>query len=85
MTAVIIGGIENQTENFTYTMEELQALAEADNLEVVASIHQKLERPVAATYFGAGKVTEIFQAGQVHAADALIVNDELSPTQIRNL
>ena len=51
----IIAGIENNQANFDYTMEELAALASADNLTVVKEIRQKLDQPVAATYFGKGK------------------------------
>ena len=34
MTPVIIAGIENEQENFDYTMAELASLAEAANMEV---------------------------------------------------
>lgn len=85
MTPVIIGGIERQEENFSYTMDELAALAAADHMEVVADIRQRLDKEVAATYFGSGKVEEIKKEGIIHEAQVLVVNDELTPTQIRNL
>ena len=81
----IIAGIENNQPNFDYTMEELSALASADNLTVVAEIRQKLDQPVAATYFGKGKAEEIRREKELREADILVVNDELTPTQIRNL
>ncbi|MBM6763239.1 GTPase HflX [Ligilactobacillus agilis] len=81
----IIAGIENNQANFDYTMEELAALASADNLTVVKEIRQKLDQPVAATYFGKGKAEEIKTASEIYDAQLLVVNDELTPTQIRNL
>lgn len=85
MTPVIIAGIENEQENFDYTMAELASLAEAANMEVTRQFKQKLERPIAATYLGKGKAEEIKTAGVVTDSQILILNDELTPTQIRNL
>ena len=85
MKSVIIGGIENEQINFDYTMTELANLAAADNMEVVGEVRQNIEKPVSATYFGKGKVDEIARQAEMLDVEALIVNDELLPTQIRNL
>lgn len=85
MKSVIISGIENEQANFDYTMTELANLAAADNFEVIGEVRQSLEKPVSATYFGKGKVEEIKRQAEMLQADALVVNDELQPTQIRNL
>lgn len=85
MTPVIIAGIENEQENFDYTMVELASLAEAANMEVTRQFKQKLERPIATTYLGKGKAEEIKTAVAVTDSQILILNDELTPTQIRNL
>ena len=85
MKSVIIGGIENEQINFDYTMTELANLAAADNMEVVGEVRQNIEKPVSATYFGKGKVDEIARQAEILDAEALIVDDELLPTQIRNL
>ncbi|WP_373310026.1 GTPase HflX [Apilactobacillus zhangqiuensis] len=83
-TAVIIG-LNLDNEQFEYSMTELAALAEANNLEVVARLVQKLDHPDKATYFGKGKVEELKMTVLDKGADMVIVNDELSPSQIRNL
>ncbi|WKN28986.1 GTPase HflX [Apilactobacillus kunkeei] len=83
-TAVIIG-LNLDNEQFEYSMTELAALAEANNLEVVARLVQKLDHPDKATYFGKGKVEELKMNVLDKDADMVIVNDELSPSQIRNL
>lgn len=83
-TAVIIG-LNLDNEQFEYSMTELAALAEANNLEVVARLVQKLDHPDKATYFGKGKVEELKMTVLDKDADMVIVNDELSASQIRNL
>lgn len=85
MTPVIICGADLNQPDFDYTMQELANLAEACDMEVKDTVIQKLERPVSASYVGRGKVEEIKTQGKIHDAKILIVNDELTPMQIRNL
>lgn len=85
MTPAIICGVDLGQEDFAYTMKELENLAEACDMEVRESFVQKLERPVSASYLGSGKAEEIRTAGRIDDAKILIVNDELTPMQIRNL
>ncbi len=85
MIPVITAGIEAQQENFDYLMDELTELVKANNMTVVADVRQRLQKPVGATYLGKGKVTEIAEIAQETGAQFLVLNDELSPTQIRNL
>lgn len=84
LKAIIIG-LNLDNEQFEYSMTELAALAEANNLDVVDRLVQKLDHPDRATYFGKGKVEELRLSVLDHDADMVIVNDELSPSQIRNL
>ena len=84
MIPVIIAGLENDYENFEYKMDELSSLAYANNMEVIVSVKQKLEHPIAATYFGKGKAEEIRHVGEINDIDTLIVNAELTPTQLRS-
>lgn len=85
MTPVIICGADLNQPDFDYTMQELANLAEACDMEVKDTVIQKLERPVSASYVGRGKAEEIKTQGKIHDAKILIVNDELTPMQIRNL
>lgn len=66
-------------------MSELGALTEASEIEPELSIIQKLDKPVAASYFGKGKLVELKEAALAKDAEMLIVNDELTPTQLRNI
>jgi GTP-binding protein HflX len=54
-------------------------------VEVVGSVTQKLSHPVAGTYMGKGKLEEIGALRESLDYDLIIVNDELSPAQQRNL
>ncbi|GKS81255.1 GTPase HflX [Ligilactobacillus pabuli] len=85
MDRAILAGINSGQENFEYTMSELGALTEASEIEPELSIIQKLDKPVAASYFGKGKLVELKEAALAKDAEMLIVNDELTPTQLRNI
>lgn len=82
---VLITGVSNRQTNFDYTMRELGELARADNLEVVGEVRQNIDQASHRTYFGKGKVQEIKAEAAQADADIIVVNDELSPSQIRNL
>jgi GTP-binding protein HflX len=83
--AVLVGvQLPNQTD-FLYSMNELAKLAHACNIEVVGEITQKREQIQASHYIGRGKVGETQRLIDESQANLVIFNDELSPTQIRNL
>ncbi|MGL4336182.1 MAG: GTPase HflX [Turicibacter sp.] len=83
--AVLVGVDLNSDKNFEYGLEELKNLAEACDVEVVGALTQKLDRVNNACYIGTGKVEEVAQLVAQHDANLVIFNDELSPSQIRNL
>lgn len=83
--AIIVGVQLQQDLHFEYEMEELRNLAEACEVEVVGEISQNLDRIHPATYVGKGKVEEIKAFYEEAEANLVIFNDELSPSQIRNL
>ncbi|TPR24673.1 GTPase HflX [Apilactobacillus micheneri] len=84
-TTAITIGLNLDNEEFDYSMDELTALANANNIEVLSTLVQKLDHPDSATYFGKGKVEELATDIIDYDADMIIVNDELSPSQLRNL
>ena len=67
------------------SLAELALLARSDGLEVVAQITQKLEHPSGSTYLGKGKVQEIVSLHKETPYDIILFDDELSPSQQRNL
>ena len=83
--AVIVGVQLQKDLHFAYGMEELHNLAEACNVEVVGEVTQNLDRINPSHYVGSGKVEEIKAFYEEADANLVIFNDELSPSQIRNL
>ena len=66
-------------------LEELAFLAETYGLKTIKTFTQKLEKPDKATFIGKGKLSEINQFVKDHAIDVVVFDDELSPSQQRNL
>lgn len=67
------------------SLEELAQLAETAGVKVVATATQSLRAPNPAFYVGKGKVEELLQLKTERDCDLVIFDDELSPTQQRNL
>ncbi|WP_167614162.1 GTPase HflX [Maribellus sediminis] len=85
--AVIVGLInqdqdENQVKEY---LDELEFLADTAGAVVLKRFTQKLDVPNKATFVGPGKLEEIGNYIKVVEADTVIFDDELSPTQLRNL
>ena len=86
--SVIIVGVEEKQGNriaFEHRMDELESLVTTAGGTVELKVEQALEHPVAATYIGKGKLFELKQAMEEVGADLVIFNDELSPSQLRNI
>lgn len=82
--SAILVGLE-LNEDISYSMKELEGLAEAANVDVEAIMVQHLERPNNATFIGKGKVEELADLAAKLEVDTVIFNDELTGVQIRNL
>ncbi|POZ54843.1 GTPase HflX [Lysinibacillus sphaericus] len=83
--AILVGVNLRNDKHFEYSMEELTNLAEALNVEVMGIVTQNLERVTPSHYVGTGKIEEIKSFYEEAQANLVIFNDELSPSQIRNL
>lgn len=84
-TKAFIAGVNLNDPNFDYYMNELANLTEAANMQVVGQARQNAEHIIAGTYFGLGKINEIKDMARGLKAKVLVLNDELTPVQIRNL
>ncbi|WP_205174270.1 GTPase HflX [Bacillus pakistanensis] len=84
--AILVGCQLNEEDaRFLYSLEELSSLTETAQAEVKATLTQKRERIHPGTYIGKGKVEELVMLEEQFEPDLIIFNDELSPSQIRNL
>lgn len=72
-------------ERFLYSMDELASLTNTAQGEVMMSLSQKRNKVHSATYIGKGKIDEISALEKELEIDLIIFNDELSPSQTRNL
>ncbi len=76
----------NQDASEDETVEnELEGLSEAAGGEVVGSVRQRLPKPHRSTFIGPGKVDELKAYVAETAADVVVVDAELSGSQIKNL
>lgn len=83
-TAVLVLLNEDDSED-QYVEDELRGLCEAANVEPVATIRQRLDRPHRHSYVGKGKVEEIAQLMRETQADVALFDCEISGIQQRNL
>ncbi len=66
-------------------LDELEFLAYTAGATTLKRFIQRLEKPHPKTYIGEGKMEEITAYVKEHEIDLAIFDDELSPSQIRNL
>lgn len=66
-------------------MDELALLADTAGAEILDTLTQKRSSPDRAYYIGKGKAEELAASIKMMEAELVIFNDELSPSQIRNL
>ncbi|WP_225749175.1 GTPase HflX [Paraeggerthella sp. Marseille-Q4926] len=69
----------------TSSLAELERLVDTAGADVVASTTQKLEAPNPRTFVGTGKAEEVAELARAHAADLVVFDDELTPSQQANL
>ncbi len=72
-------------EDSTASLDELERLADTAGIMVLGKYSQKRNNPERASYFGKGWLQEIATKMHAAGADYLIVNEELSPIQARNI
>jgi GTP-binding protein HflX len=85
--AVLIGIISQaQTDQQTKEyLEELEFLVKTAGAESIKTFTQRLDKPNPKTFVGAGKLDEIHKFLEDNDIDIVIFDDELSPSQLRNI
>ena len=77
---------QGETEMETETsLDELERLAETAGIQTLGRYKQKRANPERSTFFGKGFLEDIAQRMLQAKADILIINEELSPIQARNI
>jgi GTP-binding protein HflX len=66
-------------------LEELERLTDTAGAVIVGELTQQLDRPHSATYLGGGKIDELRQLVEETGASVVVFDDELSPSQGKNI
>lgn len=66
-------------------LDELKFLAETLGIKTMKSFIQKLDKPDIRTFVGKGKLEEIITFVKDQQIDVVVFDDDLSPSQLRNL
>jgi len=84
----VIVGIVTQNQNeekLTEYLDELEFLTYTAGGEVIKRFSQKLEKPNPKTFLGTGKMEEISSYIKEKNISTVIFDDELSPSQQKNI
>lgn len=84
---VLIGLVTQQQtlEELNEYLDELEFLADTAGAVTISKFYQKLPHPDTKTYVGKGKLEEIKQFAEEKEIDLVIIDDEISPSQLRNI
>lgn len=85
--AVLVGVVTSnmKIEKAQEYIDELEFLAQTAGAVVEKQFLQRLQHPSARTYVGEGKLAEILEYVTAREIDIVIFDDELSPSQLRNI
>lgn len=85
--AVLVGVSlkENDDQQINEFLNELEFLVYTSGYNVVKRFTQKLTKPLPGTYIGSGKLKEIAEFVKQHEITLVVFDDELTPSQQRNL
>lgn len=86
-TCILIGLVtrDQSREQLDEYMDELEFLASTASARSLKRFTQNLDRPDTRTFVGSGKLDEIIAYVDEHKPNLIIFDDELAPSQLRNL
>jgi len=85
LTRTLIAGVDCGEYDIDNSMNELESLCEAGDLQVVCQVVQKKDSPEKKYYFGEGKMAEIKELCQFNDVELVVVDCELTGSQIKNI
>lgn len=83
--AILVGLSVNQEEDIKESLAELAELAETAGLKVLGSVSQNRAKADKSFFIGKGKAQELNLLRQSYDANVIVLDDELTPAQQRNL
>lgn len=85
ITRALLVSVDTGAYDAEASLAELFELVKSAGADPVLSVTQNLHRIETGTYVGTGKLAEIAEICQAQEIDLIVVDSELSPTQIRNI
>lgn len=87
MERAILVGVERPGDAWSVesSLDELQRLVDTVGAETVGRTTQKIDAPNPRTFIGSGKAEEVAEMCRAYAADVVVFDDELTPSQQANL
>lgn len=82
--AVIVAAGKDE-EKIKESLEEMKGLCKTLGVEVVEWLWQKRTKPDPATYLGKGKLQKLREIIEFCEADLVVVDDEITPVQYKNM
>lgn len=83
--AILVAVNVNNQKYFMESLDELEELVKACQIHPIGTMIQNLDQINNALYIGTGKLEEVKQKAIETNADLIIFNNELTPSQLRNL
>ena len=85
--AVVVGIVTQQQseDKLAEYLDELEFLTFTAGGEVIKRFSQKMDKPNPKTFVGTGKIDEIHNYVKQHGVDTVIFDDELTPSQQKNI
>ncbi len=83
--AILVALADKNVEITNEHLDELAFLAETANIETKQRFVQRLPQPDVRTFVGKGKLAEIKEYVVANGIENVIFDDDLSPSQLRNL
>lgn len=85
--AILVGIVRDKADERQVKeyLEELEFLAETAGAETCKIFTQRMSQPDKRTFVGSGKLSEIKEYCTTNEIDTIIFDDELAPSQMRNI
>ena len=85
ITRALLVSVDTGDFDAEASLSELEELVKSAGAEPEFTLTQKLQRSESATFVGSGKLQEIKELCEAQELDLIVVDSELSPTQIKNI
>ena len=85
ITRALLVSVDTGDFDAEASLSELEELVRSAGAEPEFTLTQKLQRPESATFVGSGKLLEIKELCEAQELDLIVVDSELTPTQIKNI